>query len=79
LISGLIEVFQLTNASGLIAGRIWWINRATIGRVEGPNLAAPMILVIESGAIYSFCLIILIILYATGSFAQYIALDAVSN
>lgn len=35
-----------------------------------------MILVIESGAIYSFCLIVLISLYASGSFAQYIALDA---
>jgi len=63
----------------LIAGRIWWVHRTTQGRVGGPNLAAPMILVIESGAIYSICLIILIILYASGSFAQYIALDAVSQ
>jgi len=63
----------------LIAGRIWWVHRSTKGKMGGTNLAVPMILVVESGAIYSFCLIILIILYATGSFAQYIALDAVSQ
>jgi len=50
------------------------------GRISGgPNLAAPMILIIESGAIYSVCLLTLIILYASGSFAQYIVFDAVTQ
>jgi len=64
----------------LIAGRIWWIHRTTKGRIaSGPNLAASMILVIESGAIYTLCLIILMALYGSGTYAQYIALDAVTQ
>jgi len=67
------------SCTALIAGRIWWVHRTAKGRVGGPNLAAPMILVIESGAIYSFCLIILLSLYASGSFTQYILLDATTQ
>ncbi len=37
-----------------------------------------MVVIIESGSIYSACLVILLSLYLSGSFAQYILLDAVS-
>ena len=37
-----------------------------------------MFLVIESGAIYSATLMTLLILYKTGSWFQYVLLDAVS-
>lgn len=73
----------LTNSaygfSALIAGRIWWIHRRTKGAVSGSNLVPAAVVVIESGGIYSACLIILLSLYLSGSFAQYIVLDAVSH
>jgi len=64
-----------------IAGRIWWGHRrsAALGRVGGPNLAAPLVLVIESAAIYSCWLLMELILYASGSYAHYIFLDSLAN
>ena len=63
----------------LIAGRIWWINRKVLGNViKSGSLMPAVIIVIELGAIYPACLVILLSLYLSGSYAQYIALDAVS-
>ena len=45
---------------------------------DGSVFPAAMI-IIESGSIYSACLIILLSLYLSGSFAQYILLDAVTQ
>lgn len=68
--------------TALIAGRVWWIQRKlqkTGVAVVGRDLTPALIVVIESGAIYSACLIILLALYLSGSFAQYILLDGVSS
>jgi hypothetical protein len=65
----------------LIAGRIWWINRqagSAAEKISGRKLGPTIIIIIESGAIYSACLIILLSLYVSGSYAQYIFLDGVS-
>jgi hypothetical protein len=68
---------------GFIAGRIWWVNRATskfpLVRSGGGDLANAMIIIVESGAIYSIWLLAGTILYATGSYAVYVALDSVSK
>jgi len=75
LIMTLITNFCCTS---LIAGRIWWVHRKSrsLGRTSGPGLAAPMTLIIESGAIYSVCMLFQIALYSTGSFGYNIVLDA---
>lgn len=44
---------------------------------RGASVVPAMVLIIESGAIYSACLVILLSLYLSGSFAQYIVLDSV--
>ena len=62
------------------AGRIWWVHRRTQGRVgSGPNLTSPMILVVESGAIYCAAIFILIGLFVINNPAQIIIADAVSG
>lgn len=43
------------------------------------TLGPAAVVIIESGAIYSFCLILLLSLYLSGSYAQYILLDAVTQ
>jgi hypothetical protein len=43
------------------------------------SMTRPMVIVIESGSIYSLCLLVLIILYASHNFAQYIVLDALNQ
>lgn len=64
----------------LIAGRIWWIHRQTLGlRIGGRSIVPAAVVIVESGAIYSTVLIILLALYLSGSFAQYVALDGVSS
>ncbi|KAF7341620.1 hypothetical protein MSAN_02059400 [Mycena sanguinolenta] len=81
----IVSFFSLTlftnfSCTSLIAGRIWWINHKA-GRaariISGRKLGPTIIIIIESGAIYSACLIILLSLYVSGSYAQYIALDGV--
>ena len=63
----------------LIAFRIWWMYRQTRDLVNsGRSVLPAMVVIIESGSIYSVCLVILLSLYLSGSFAQYILLDAVS-
>lgn len=63
----------------LIAARIVWVHRQMVGSVNGREVLPAAIVIIESGAIYSACLIILLSLYVSGSFAQYIVLDAVTQ
>lgn len=48
------------------------------GKARG-GLAPAAIVIIESGAIYSACLILLLSLYLSGIYAQYILLDAVQQ
>ncbi|KIK54235.1 hypothetical protein GYMLUDRAFT_249693 [Collybiopsis luxurians FD-317 M1] len=80
-----VSFFSLTLATNflctsLIAARIWWTHRRMTGTdmaVFGRSTMPAAVVIIESGAIYSACLIILLSLYLSGSFAQYIALDAV--
>ncbi|KAJ3012593.1 hypothetical protein NUW54_g1661 [Trametes sanguinea] len=81
--SWIVSFFSLTLATniictGLVALRIWRLNRAIMKfarRSYGPVL----FLVLESGAVYSFTLTALLILYKTGSWFQYVLLDSVSN
>ncbi|KAF9033783.1 hypothetical protein BDP27DRAFT_1435868 [Rhodocollybia butyracea] len=82
---GVVSFFALTlfinlSSSLLIAGRIWWIHQQTTGIMRsGRSLIPAAVVIIESGAIYSACLIILLTLYLSGSFAQSISLDAVPH
>ncbi|KAF5381651.1 hypothetical protein D9615_005471 [Tricholomella constricta] len=63
--------------TSLVAYRIWAINRKAISFSED-SLRPIMLLVIESGAIYSATLITLLILYEAKSWFQYVLIDAVS-
>ncbi|KAF5381727.1 hypothetical protein D9615_005474 [Tricholomella constricta] len=78
----IVAFFSMTLATNiictvLVAYRIWIINRRTISFSEH-SLRPIMLLVIESGAIYSATLTTLLILYKTQSWFQYVLLDAVS-
>ncbi|KAH8116698.1 hypothetical protein DFH11DRAFT_1823245 [Phellopilus nigrolimitatus] len=80
----IVSFFSLTlftnfSCTSLIAARIFWIHRKVQGVVSGTSVFPAMIIIIESGAIYSVCLIILLSLYLSGSFAQYIVLDGVTQ
>ncbi|KAI0710098.1 hypothetical protein C8Q76DRAFT_798856 [Earliella scabrosa] len=78
----IVSFFSLTLATniictGLVALRIWWMNRAIMNFAS--NSYHPIIfLVLESGAVYSATLTTLLILYKTGSWFQYVLLDAIS-
>ncbi|KAH7920863.1 hypothetical protein BV22DRAFT_1020440 [Leucogyrophana mollusca] len=64
----------------LIAARILHKHRDIGGlKVSGRSLMPTVIIIIESGAIYSACLIIMLVLFLSNSYAQYIALDAVTQ
>lgn len=69
--------------AALIAGRIWWVQRKITGLKAGGkgrgSLAPAIIVIVESGAIYSVCLILLLSFYLSGIYAQYILLDAVQQ
>ncbi|KAF8966876.1 hypothetical protein BDZ97DRAFT_1728649, partial [Flammula alnicola] len=81
----IISFFALTlfvniSATTLFAGRIWHVHRKVRGTtVSGKTLLPAAVIIIESGAIYSFCLVLLLALYLTGSNVQFIILDAVST
>lgn len=62
-------------APGLIAGRIWWINR--LMTTSSRSLLAVISIVVESGAIYSISLILLLSLYLRVMSFQCAVLDAV--
>lgn len=69
---------SLTTPAGLVALRIWWLNRA-IMTFSNHSYHPIIFLVLESGAVYSATLITLLILYKTGSWFQYVLLDAVRH
>ncbi|KAF8962182.1 hypothetical protein BDZ97DRAFT_1702662 [Flammula alnicola] len=78
----IVSFFSMTLATNiictlLVAYRIWYINRRSISFSE-QSLRPIMLLVIESGAIYSATLTTLLILYKTQSWFQYVLLDAIS-
>ncbi|KIJ34295.1 hypothetical protein M422DRAFT_782921 [Sphaerobolus stellatus SS14] len=79
----IVSFFSMTLATniictGLVAYRIWSINRQTAKLSSGHSMRPIMILVIESGAIYSATLLTLLILYKADSWFQYVLLDAIS-
>lgn len=62
----------------LIAVRILYFVKLTRNiTVHGRNPASAAVIVIESGALYSICLVFLLALFGLENFAQYIALDAI--
>jgi hypothetical protein len=66
----------------LIAGRIWWSNRKLINHaatIKGRTIMPAAVVIIESGAIYSTMLILLLATYACSNYAQYFFFDAVSH
>ncbi|KAF8983976.1 hypothetical protein BDQ17DRAFT_1548884 [Cyathus striatus] len=72
----------MTNFSStiLIASRIWWTRRQTRQiQMGGRNLSPAAMVIIESGSIYSVCLVILLVLYISGNYATYIALDTAAQ
>ncbi|TFK37919.1 hypothetical protein BDQ12DRAFT_589292, partial [Crucibulum laeve] len=78
----IVSFFSLTlftnfSSTTLIAFRIWWSHRRSAGIVTGHSVVPAIVVIVESGAIYSACLVILLSLYLSGSFSQYIVLDAV--
>lgn len=78
--SSCLHTTDYVSSSVLIAGRIRWVQqstRDTDSQTVGRSLGPAIIVVVESGVIYSVCLVLLLVLYVTSSFAQYILLDAV--
>lgn len=74
--------FNPITSTALIAFRIWWTHRKIKDLAvvrSGQGILPAMVIIIESGSIYSACLVILLSLYLLGSYAQYIVLDAVST
>jgi len=76
----IVSYFSITIAlnvicTSLLAWKIWSINRKS---ARAGDLNSVIIIVVESGAIYSATLVTLLILYELGSFAQFIVLDAVN-
>ena len=62
----------------LIASRIWHIERRTRLFINGRSLSPTIVIIVESGAIYSATLISLLTTYLSGSWGQYPVLDSVS-
>jgi len=67
----LITNFMCTS---LIAGRIWVVHRKTsfLGPVGGSSLLTPMVVIIESGAIYTAFIALSLGLFLSGQFAYFI-------
>lgn len=63
----------------LVAYRIWYINRKQLVASRNRRLRPLMLLIVESGAIYSATLLVLLILYNADSWFQYVILDSVSS
>jgi hypothetical protein len=76
-----LTLFTNACSTALIAGRIWWMNRQirsllTNTRSSRLNFQPAVTIIVESGAIYSISMVMLIILYESGSAAQVIVQDA---
>uniref|UniRef100_A0A0W0F5Y6 Uncharacterized protein n=1 Tax=Moniliophthora roreri TaxID=221103 RepID=A0A0W0F5Y6_MONRR len=68
--------------TSLIAGRIWYIgHRASkhLGRQHGVKYSRALVVIVESGALYSVSLFILLILFAMGNDAQIILFNSASQ
>ncbi|EEB94640.1 hypothetical protein MPER_06512, partial [Moniliophthora perniciosa FA553] len=68
--------------TSLIAGRIWYIgHHATknLGRQHGVKYSRAVVVIVESGALYSVSLLILLILFAMGNDAQIILFGCASQ
>lgn len=63
--------------TGLIAYRIWLINSSRLG-FRHRKFTPVLLVIVESGAVYSVTLMVLLILYNVDSWFQYVILDAVS-
>jgi len=64
--------------TSLIAVKIWKINSLS-SQFVAHSLTPVMLVVVESGAIYSCCLIALLVCYLTGSWGQYLILDSIAS
>ncbi|EPT04836.1 hypothetical protein FOMPIDRAFT_1045518 [Fomitopsis schrenkii] len=66
--------------TALVAYRIWAINRTHLFlSFRHRNLRPVLVLIVESGALYSATLLALLVLYNADSWFQYVVLDAVSS
>ncbi|KAH7890367.1 hypothetical protein F5I97DRAFT_16588 [Phlebopus sp. FC_14] len=74
-----LTLFTNFSCTSLIAMRILWVHHRANTAISDRSLVSAAIVIIESGAIYSVCLIILLSLYLSNSFAQYLMLDAVTQ
>ncbi|PPQ96036.1 hypothetical protein CVT25_013898 [Psilocybe cyanescens] len=74
-----LTLFTNFTCTLLIASRIWWIHRGMKTIVSGESMLPAMVIIIESGSLYSACLIILLATYIGKSYLQYIALAAVTQ
>ena len=71
-----IRPYQSGSHLALIAVKIWKINSFS-SQIVGHSLTPVMLVVIESGAIYSCTLITLLACYLAKSWVQYLVLDSV--
>jgi len=76
----IVSYFSITIAlnvlcTALIAWKIWSINHQS---ARAGDLNSVIVIIVESGAIYSATLLTLLILYELGNFGQYLVLDAVN-
>ncbi|KAK7021811.1 hypothetical protein VNI00_017255 [Paramarasmius palmivorus] len=77
-----ISLFHNLIVTSLIAGRIWWYgNRmaATLGHKCKRKYSEAMIIIVESGAISSFCVFVTLVTYATKTNGVYIAYDSLAQ
>ncbi|KAF8994661.1 hypothetical protein BDQ17DRAFT_1331027 [Cyathus striatus] len=56
---------------------LWTRYQARRIHVQGRSLSPAAVVIIESGAIYSICLVVLLALYLSGNYAQYIGVGRV--
>jgi hypothetical protein len=61
----------------MIATRIWFLGRQNPGDQPGGHLHSIMRTVLESGVIYSGTLVVLLVLFETQSWFQYVLIDSV--
>jgi len=76
-----LTLFTNLTCTCLIAGKIWWIMRRSslLNQSAGRNLATPMVLIIESGAFYSFCIIVQTALFGSRNFAGDIIVNPMTS
>ncbi|KAF7796496.1 hypothetical protein EIP86_007674 [Pleurotus ostreatoroseus] len=65
-------------ATAIIAWNIWYVNHRVSGLLGDSKLWPVVLIVVESGAVYAFVLLLLTAFYTSDNNAQFIVLDAVS-